>query len=619
MKAIIGSFFRQLFFWLLFFALTRLIFIVYHIQLLKVENIGIAEVMQAFWYALPLDISTVSYILIIPFLILMIQSVYTWNWLNINNKIYTALLILIYSLITTSELGIYEEWKTKLNYKALHYLKHPDEVFNSAQTGNFIFLVILFFLQISAAIYLYNRFFYKNIKNIKRNYVFSALFLMIMPVLLFLGIRGGWQEIPINQSQSYYSNHNLLNLAAVNSGYNMLGSTLENRKFLEENPFLVYDMDEAKEIVEKLHTVERDTTSVFLSIRKPNIVLILLESWSADLIESLGGEPGITPEFEKLTKEGILFTNLYASGNRSEQAMSSIFGGFPSTPITAITHNLDKVTKLPSMIRILNTEGYASSFYFGGQLIYGGIKSYITIAEFDKIYEIYDFDKELPQGKLGIHDEFVFDRLLNDMDKEKEPFFSAFFTLSTHSPFDQPMDKVLDWGGNENEYINSAYYTDWCIGEFLKSARKKSWYDQTLFILVADHSHNSYRNWPVTSPQYRRIPLLFYGNVIMDEYKGKKISQLSSQTDIPRTILCQLELDSDQFFWSRNLFNPFTQEFAFYEANEGVGWIRPSGHFVYNNLIDHYLELDLPPAIQDSVIKEGKAYLQVLFQEFMDF
>src|SRR5210317_57801 len=104
----------------------------------------------------------------------------------------------------------------------------------------------------------------------------------------------------------------------------------------------------------------------------------------------------------------------------------------------------------------------------------------------------------------------------------KQPFFSVVFTLSSHSPYDQPMEKVLDWGGSENEFINSAYYTDRCLGEYFRKASQQEWYDSTLFIILADHSHNSYRHWDVHSPNYRNIPLLLYGNVLKEENKGQK-------------------------------------------------------------------------------------------------
>ncbi|HJN05338.1 MAG TPA: LTA synthase family protein, partial [Bacteroidales bacterium] len=337
--------------------------------------------------------------------------------------------------------------------------------------------------------------------------------------------------------------------------------------------------------------------------------------------QSLDGKEGITPQFRKLENEGILFTDFYASGNRSQQAMSAILAGFPSTPITAITHNLDKITQLPSLTKTLEKEGYSSSFYFGGQLMYGGINSFITVNGFDIIKDVSDFDDDLPRGKLGIFDEYILNEQIVELNNEKQPFFSVLFTVSTHSPYDQPMDDVINWASNDNQngYLNSAYYTDKCLGEYFENARKQTWYNNTLFILVADHSHNTYKNWPVDSKEYRKIPLLLYGDVIKDEYRGKKINRIGSQTDIASTLLSQFNVEAKDFFWSRNLFNPTTNEFAYYEATDGVGWITPNGYFVYKKTTDNYPELQINPQLKDSIIMDGKSYLQVVFKQFIEY
>jgi len=140
----------------------------------------------------------------------------------------------------------------------------------------------------------------------------------------------------------------------------------------------------------------------------------------------------------------------------------------------------------------------------------------------------------------------------------------------------------------------------------------------TLFILVADHSHNSYRNWHPYSPNYRRIPLLFCGSVIKDEYKGTKWAKIGSQSDIASTLLAQMDLDATNFHWGRNLFNPHIPEFAYYAFEQGIGWIRPSGYFVYQQLYKKNIFEELKPNEKDSLIREGKSFLQLSFQEYLD-
>ncbi len=444
-----------------------------------------------------------------------------------------------------------------------------------------------------------------------------------MPPFILLGARGGVQEIPIIQSQSYYSKHNILNLASMNSGFNIYVSIFENYQTMGKNPFNYYSSEEVEKTLTEIYKTEKDSSLQILKNNRPNIVLIMWESFSATLIESLGGNPGITPVFHALEEEGVLFSNLYSTGARSEQGMAAILAGFPAHPISSITIQPNKAGKLKTMTHILNDLGYKSSFYFGGQLIYGNIKSFIIHNGFDKIKEVYDFPNEFPRGKLGIHDEFVFSHQLSELNEEKEPFFSALFTVSTHSPYDFPMEDRKDWGYNTdiNNYLNSAFYTDRALGEYFAEAKKQGWYKNTLFIIVADHSHHSYPHDPFHSKEYHKIPMLFVGDVIKDEYKGQKCDKLGTQTDLIATLFNQINLqkEAENFHWSKNLLNQYAPEFANIAFEEGIGWVRPVGDFFYDNRLDYYYYNRIPEQYSDSIIREGKVFLQAVFQEYMEY
>lgn len=619
MKRILKSFLLQILFWMFLFILTRAVFLVFHLQLLVIEKIPFGEVISVFLYGLKLDLATACYFMLIPFLILTIQSFRPFLLLTRINQWYTYILTVFYVFAATGETGIYAEWKTKLTYKVIKYLANPSEIYNSAETGQF-FLLLLIFLVISAlAIFTFRRFFFVMIeRNDEPENLFPKLaFMIITPGLLFLGLRGGWQQIPINQSESYFSRYNILNLSAVNTAFNLYISIFENLQNFDRNPYVYMSQEDAATIMDKIYRMPCDSSVSVLSNPRPNIVMFILESWSADLIEDLGGEPGITPEFKKLQKEGILFTDIYASGSRSEQAMASIFSAFPSHPVSSVTVQPDKFVKLPSLVHELKNAGYQSAFYFGGQLIYGNIKSYIYFNQFNKIMEIYDFPKSLPQGKLGIHDQYTFQYMAEDLGKLDQPFLAAIFSLSTHSPWDQPFEKPLKWGDNEQEYINAAYYTDHCLGVFFRKVRSSPWYDNTLFIIVADHSHNSYRNWHPQSREYHRIPMLFLGNVIREEFRGTAWNLTGNQHDIAATILRQLNLDHTAFRYSKDLLNRCTPPFAYYTTEDGMGWVSPRGYYTFETGPAYYYWWTTPN-LADSVIREGKAYLQTVFSDYLE-
>ncbi len=618
MKQILGSFFRQFLFWILFFNLTRLVFIVYHLQLLRIEKIPFQEVLVLPYHAFKLDLATACYFMVLPFLLLIIQSVYSPRWLNVVNKIYTSVMVVFYTLTAVGEMGIYSEWKTKLNYKVIKYLNHPGEIYNSSGTSDFLILLLLLLVISGVGVFLYIRWFYPNLLRVRRSWWFSLAFLLFTPILLVLGMRGGVQAIPINQSEAIYSKNNIMNIASVNNVFNLYISVFENLQNFNRNPYVFMDDSSAKTLIKQIYHVAEDTTIQLLTTNRPNVVLLILESWSADLIEDLGGKPGITPEFRKLQEGGILFTSLYASGARSEQGMASIFGGFPSHPISCITVQPDKYKKVPSLSRDLENEGYSTAFYFGGQLIYGNIKGYIYYNGFQKIMEVYDFPVEFPKGKLGIHDEFTLGYMADDLDGFRQPFFAALFTVSTHSPWDQPYAKPLTWGDNEREYINAALYTDHCLGAFFRQVSTKSWYDSTLFIIVADHSHNSYYNWHPHSREYHKIPMLFFGNVIREEYRGTTLSKMGNQHDIAATLLGQLDLPAQQFHWSKNLFNPYVPDFAYFTNEDGAGWIRPDGYFSFDQNVPNFYFFESSEKLKDTLILEGKAYLQEVFKEYLE-
>jgi phosphoglycerol transferase MdoB-like AlkP superfamily enzyme len=184
------------------------------------------------------------------------------------------------------------------------------------------------------------------------------------------------------------------------------------------------------------------------------------------------------------------------------------------------------------------------------------------------------------------------------------------------------MEQVLKWGGNERAFINSAYYSDSCLGVFFNEARNMSWYDSTLFIIMADHSHNSYRNHPLESFDYHKVPLMFCGPAIAGAMKGRHIDKISQTADVTVTLLNQLRLPSEDFKWGKDLMNPYSKGYAYFELHYAFGYKNPHGAFVYSWDWDHYYQMELAgtttPAEQEELVKEGQAYLQVLFREFLD-
>ncbi|MBP5710139.1 MAG: sulfatase-like hydrolase/transferase [Bacteroidales bacterium] len=604
------------------FLAGRCCFIIANAALVETATIG--GIAKAFIYALRLDLSAACYIMALPMILLSLHCISGKKQILTVLKIYISIVIFAYALVVFADIAVYSEWSTKLNYKALVYLRHPTEIVKSASTTHTLTVIFgtLLFAAAFIIIYLKFAFYFIDNKKFKKNYILAAILLIVGEPLLFAGIRGGFQQIPISQSAVYYSKFQVLNDSAVNPAWNLIHSILNFSKLNNSNPYICMEPGKAEAIVSNLLAVETDTTIKVLNStpENVNVVIILLESWSADLIESLSGEKGITPFFHELEKEGLLFTNFYANGHRSQLGISALLSGFPPVPDLSITDNLEKYPKLNSIIKDVNGR-YSTSFWFGGDLTYGNLRTYLMSNQFDVIHGEEDFPKDLPRGKLSIFDRYSLDYYAKELNKEKKPFFSIFFTASTHSPYDEPKEvEQLTWDCTELQYLNSAKYTDDCLRQFFETVENEEWYKNTLFILVADHSHTTHLKRDYYSSEYQHVPMLWIGEVLNDGFRGKTIDKYCSHIDISKTLLNQLGFDASQYIWSQDIMNPYAKSATPVELPGGLGWISSEGYIRYDGHSKTYPTIrgyDNPQAL-DSAKTTLSAYLQMLYQQYLD-
>lgn len=619
MKRYLLSLLKHILFWFLFFAFGRLLFLLSNT--VSLSGIGFWTIVSTFFHALKLDLSTICYIITIPFIILTLQLIIPLKQLNVVLRIYTFLMVLTCCIVAFADISVYSEWSNKLNYKALVYLKNPSEVFESATNSQLIFSFIGVVIVTGLSYWLYRRFvLYPYIRKVKRFILPTCISLVVGLGLIFIGMRGGVTETPISQSNSYFSKHQILNDAAVNPSWNLLHSCLNFSQLNKNNPFVFMEESKAQEIVNSLYKTNSNEFTKVVKTDNFNVIILLMESWSADLIESLGGRAEITPYFKELEKEGLLFTNMYSNGHRSQQGISALLSGFPPVPITSITDNFEKYSKLNSIIEDVNQKGYKTSFYFAGDLNYGNLKAYLLSMQFDDIIDQDKFPMSTPRGKLSIFDSELFKRHHHDMKGESQPFFSIAFTASTHSPYDEPkIVEQLKWDVIELPYLNSAKYTDYCLGEYFEKVKKEPWYENTLFIIVADHSHVTYNNWNYFSKEYQHIPMLWLGGALKDSLKGQQYDKLCSHLDLSKTILNQLDINSDKYIWSNDIFNPNTQEFAMVELTQGIAWIKRNHYLSYQGFEKKIIREDGVRDGLNNSEEEAKAYLQILYDTYLKY
>jgi phosphoglycerol transferase MdoB-like AlkP superfamily enzyme len=605
-------------FLLVFFTLGRLVFMGYHFA--KMFESPLNEVLATFWYALPLDHSAASYLMGLPIIILFLQSMFAWQGFNYILKYYFYAVIIYISIITSAELELYNEWQTKLNYKALMFAQNPTQVLNAVDTWIIVLEIAFIIIQSWVSIWFFNKYIYQKLMVLRRNWVFPLPYLLMLTFATITGIRGGLNQIPISQSICYFSANNHLNVAATNSFWGFMSSMVNNREPKDrKNPYQFYSDAEAQQTVKELYTVAKDTFPHILTTTRPNVVLVILESWSADVIKNTGGDSGIAPEMEKLCKDGYLFSQCYASGDRSEQGFASIWSSFPAQPEHSILLEPQKYQHLPHLNNSFKNIGYYSSLLFGGQLIFSNVRSYLLYNHFDKLLEGADFP-DYPMGKMGIADEYMFKELLIECGKTPQPFLNSIFTVSTHTPYEHGMPELITKGGNMKAYLNAVHYSDKCIGNFMRQAKKQPWYKNTLFIFVSDHSHQSHLYEDMFLARHHHIPMVFYGDVIKPEYRGYVNGKMMQQHDLAATLLSQLNVPHQEFTWSRNALNPHSQEWAYMAYSpDGYIWKRPQNeysldHFrgdsIHNNLITDTSQ-------KAQLMKEGKSYLQEVFRQYL--
>jgi len=238
------------------------------------------------------------------------------------------------------------------------------------------------------------------------------------------------------------------------------------------------------------------------------------------------------------------------------------------------------------------------------------MESYLTNAGFDHITQDADFASDLDNSKWGVADHYVFNQLLQECDTTTKSFFDVLLTLSSHEPFEVPMPPVFEGNDESTKFLNACYYTDKSLGEFIREAKKKAWWSNTLLIITADHGHRFPHPVELKDKERFKIPMLWLGGALSK--KDTVIETFGGQTDIANTLLGQFGSSSSAFTFSKNLMASDVQSFALYIFNNGFGYTSPHQENVYDFDLRNYLkqegdENDLP---------YGKAYLQKLFLDY---
>lgn len=573
----------------------------------------------SFYHGLLLDISMCCYISVLP-VVLWLLSHYTTCKTGLNKvlKTYNVVLLSIVILLTLADGELYQHWGQKLNGYASSFAKFPKEMIVFSTGGSMVKFVgiILGFVGISFLVYSKGMKGLDEIDGSVKKWQ-PPVYTIIVLALLFLGIRGGVGKAAINQSSAFYSHNIFLNHTAINTTWNLLASFIESSEDTKRNPYVFIEEKEANEIVDSLFSTPTQSEILFTQ-STPNIVLVVLEGWTADVIAPLGGEPNVTPNLNALSKEGLLFDNFYSNGNRTDKGLAAIISSQPSLAHSSIINNIQKFTSLPSIPSSLKQKGYNTSFYYGGASEFANMKGYWLSAGYDEIIDLNNFPLSKQNAEWGVHDDVLWEKVLEGLGKTKAPFFTTVLTLSSHEPFNVPHHNPAFAGDDDpNLYRNSVNFADKALGEFFTKAKQQPWYQHTLFIILSDHGHQWPMNRVAYDPQRFHIPFIVTGGALAIVQKGKVNHAIAGQVDIAAMLLHQFKIPAKGFNWSRNFLDSAYIPFATFVYNDGIGMVKPTASVVFDQESKQRILSTGDSSIATQIEKQSRAYEQLYYNEYL--
>lgn len=551
MKRSLRTFLSLYLLWTTFFVVAKVVFMLVYHRYYAVASVE--DLLSVLWHGLRMDLSTAAYLTILPGLLLaFMQMVKRPRVIKLALKCYLAVVSFLVVTIVAVDTALYGYWDFKLDVTPLFYfVSDPSLALASVPVG-ILALEIVAVIALAAGIYWLS----VKVAQINRGDTHSrswkrAVAMLVVTGLLFIPMRGGFGVSTINLSSAYFSNDMRLNHAAVNPAFSLLYSATHRKAFNKMFRLLPDDVVERE--MASLAPHGSAHTDSLLTTPRPDVYIIILESFSNHLFPSLGGE-AVATGLDSVARGGLVMSRMYAGSFRTDRSLPAILNGFPAQPTTSVMKYPEKTRHLPSLASTLAGAGYSTSFYYGGDAGFANQLSYLLNTGFEKIVTQDDYDKSLPRGKWGVADEYLFSRALDDINASAEgekPAFRVIQTSSSHEPFEVPYSNPRF---ASEPRLNAFAYTDSCATAFINALSRSPRWDNSLVILVPDHQGC----WPLDlDPRdidgRHRVPLIMTGGALA---RRGVIDRTAGQTDIAATLLGAMGLDASQFTFSHDILSP---------------------------------------------------------------
>lgn len=589
---------------LLIFILQKPLFMLYNGSIEK--GFGFADYMQVMIHGASLDAATAGYLTAFPFLLVLISIWFRKFPLKKILYGYYILAAALISIIFVVDMALYTFWGFKLDASVFLYIDSPKEALASVSVGFILLRVLAILLLIALNSWVLLKI-TPSVLTATRKRIAGTAGMLLLGGVLFVIIRGGVTESTSNIGQVYFSNEPFLNHSAVNPDFSLLSSMGKSQDFASE--FNFFDEEKRAALFDGLYpTTDGDSIIQVLNTKRPNILIILMEGFGGAFVEPLGGLPDVTPHFNRLSKEGVFFTNCYANSFRTDRGTVCTFSGYLGLPTASVMKIPAKSRTLPAIAEGLSKAGYKTDFLYGGDINFTNMKSYLLSTGYQRLTANTDFSlAEQTSNAWGVNDDITFEYLYNQLRNRKEegPWHTAFLTLSSHEPFEVPYHRL------EDKIPNAFAYTDECLGKFVDRLKQTPAWKDLLVICLPDHGFYYPREGSNAMPRFYHIPLLWLGGAVK---QPMQVDKIMNQTDLAATLLGQLGLEHTAFTFSRNVLgSDYKYPFAFYSFNNGFSFRDSTGVTVFDNNSGSILFNE--PEADESRLDKGKAILQTVYDD----
>lgn len=612
----------------LFYGIARVLFILYNNQLVHVNSFS--EYVYLATKGLTFDVITIFYTNLL-FILLSVLPLMVNTGKRFQKILFYVYFIPNLTAYSTNfiDLIYYKFIQARTTMNVFDTLKNETNLV-TLFSGFLIRYWHVFFLFVIVAVLWF--FLYKKINiseakitNKVLYFTSSLLYLLLTGVVVLGGIRGDLKKStrPLNivDASRYVQKMEHADVI-LNTPFTII-RTIGKNTFVKQH---FMSDTEAERLANPVKQYNSDT------LIKPNIVLFITESFAREYSGAFNEDYAIkdfksyTPFIDSLARESLYFTNAYANGRKSIHGMSSVLAGIPSFK-DAFTSSPFPKQKIQSLVSVLNDLGYDTSFFHGAPNGSMGFLGFGNILGYDHYYGKTEYNNDDDfDGVWGIWDEPFFQFMKRTLDSKKEPFFATMFSVTSHEPYQIP-EKYKDTFPKGTIAIHKTIgYTDYAFKRFFEEAKKQPWFNNTLFIITADHTNLSAYDFYGQMMHRAAVPILFY--TPNGSLKGKR-TDMAQQIDIYPTVLNYMGYNQPFRSWGRSLLSdketPFVWNYVsnqymftrgnyivLFDGKQAIGFYDVNDKGLTKNLISQR------NAEMDQIETACKAYLQDYFYRIME-